>query len=127
MPTATTHDISVPVESEYAPERSNPRRAQYFFLYTITIRNDGRDTVRLLRRHWTIMDANGEVHEVHGDGVVGEQPVLKPGESFRYTSGCPLTTPFGSMHGSYEMTDQAGREFPIEIPPFSLRDPRMMQ
>ena len=127
MPTVTTRDVRVSVESHYAPERSSPEKRQYFFLYTITIKNQGQSTVQLLRRHWVIMDGHGETQEVRGAGVVGEQPVLKPGESFRYTSGCPLSTSFGSMDGSYEMMDEDGESFDVKIPPFALRDPSRMQ
>jgi ApaG protein len=99
----------------------------WFFIYEIEIENQGEQTVQLLTRHWRITDANGEVEEVRGPGVVGEKPVLGPGESFRYSSGCPLKTPFGSMQGSYQMTTDRGVLFDIGVPPFALRDPRNMQ
>lgn len=119
--------MRVTVEAQFAPERSNIPKGVWFFLYNIVIRNEGDAPVQLLNRHWIITDAHGEVEEVRGAGVVGNQPRLASGESFQYTSGCPLRTPFGSMHGSYEMTDDAGRRFNVDIPPFALRDPRMMQ
>jgi ApaG protein len=124
---ATTRQIRVSVEQRYAPERSAPARRQWFFLYTIQITNEGEETVQLLHRHWIITNAQGEIEEVRGPGVVGEQPVLRAGESFRYTSGCPLQTPFGSMEGTYQMITQDGEEFEIAIPAFALRDPTSMQ
>lgn len=120
---AVTRGIRVRVEAEYAPERSQPLGSQWFFLYTIDIINESDDIVQLLSRHWIITDAMGEVQEVRGPGVVGEQPVLEPGESFRYTSGCPLTTPFGSMHGTYQMVTGKREVFDIEIAPFTLSEP----
>ena len=95
----------------------------FFWIYTIEITNLGRQTVQLTARHWIITDGNGVVEEVQGPGVVGEQPVIPPGESFRYTSGCPLTTPSGIMVGSYQMLDEAGRPFEVNIPAFSLDSP----
>ena len=120
---AVTRGIRVRVEAEYAPDRSQPLRNQWFFLYTIEITNESDETVQLLSRHWIITDAMGDVQEVRGPGVVGEQPVLEPGESFRYTSGCPLTTPFGSMHGTYQMVTGKREVFDIEIAPFTLSEP----
>ena len=108
---AVTRGVRVEVESRYSPERSSPREHEWFFLYTIRISNEGDETVRLVSRHWVITDATGEIEEIEGPGVVGEQPVLAPGESFEYTSGCPLPTPFGSMHGTYQMTTSGGDEF----------------
>src|SRR6266446_10794907 len=96
---ATTRNIRVHVAAIYDPGRSSPQKNQWFFLYTVQITNEGTDTVQLLSRHWTITDAMGKVEEVRGPGVVGNQPILGPSQSFKYTSGCPLTTPFGSMHG----------------------------
>ena len=96
------------------------------FSYTITIHNTGGEPAKLLRRHWVITDANGKVEEVSGEGVVGEQPYLKPGEAFRYTSGAMLDTPVGSMEGEYEMIDDEGREFLAPIPPFSLAVPNKL-
>jgi ApaG protein len=123
MAEAVTRNIRVRVESEFAPERSNPHQNQWFFLYTIRITNEGRETVQLLSRHWIITNAMGEVKEVHGPGVIGKKPKLEPGESFEYTSGCPLTTPFGSMRGTYEMVTPDREHFDIEIPPFTLTEP----
>lgn len=122
-----TRNVRVTVEAQFAPERSNVAKGVWFFLYNVVIRNEGDNPVQLLNRHWIITDAHGEVEEVRGAGVVGNQPRLGSGESFQYTSGCPLRTPFGSMHGSYEMVDEGGRRFNVDIPPFALRDPRMMQ
>jgi ApaG protein len=120
---AVTRGVRVEVRSHYSPEHSRPQAHQWFFLYTIRISNEGDETVQLLSRHWIITDATGEVDEVEGPGVVGEQPVLAPGESFEYTSGCPLTTPFGTMHGTYQMTTSSGEPFDAEISTFQLREP----
>jgi ApaG protein len=119
----TTRGVRVVVRSEYVPERSSPADAQYFFAYRIRISNAGEDTVQLLSRHWVITDGAGQVEHVRGPGVVGEQPVLEPGESFEYTSFCPLPTPIGSMHGSYQMVTAGGSTFDAEIAPFSLAVP----
>jgi ApaG protein len=121
---AITRSIKVQVKSQYDPTRSNPNQNQWFFLYTVTITNEGSDTVQLISRHWVITDAMGKVHEVRGPGVVGNQPVLAPGESFEYTSGCPLTVPFGSMHGTYQMVNEREEQFDIEIAPFTLMEPQ---
>jgi len=124
---AITKSIRVHVEAEYDPSRSSPDHNQWFFLYTVRISNEGRDTVRLISRHWIITDAMGKVEEVRGPGVVGKQPVLEPGQSFEYTSGCPLTLPFGSMHGTYQMVNDRSEEFEIEIAPFTLQEsPRIV-
>ncbi len=120
---AVTRRVRVSVVSEYSPERSQPSKSQWFFLYTITIANEGTETVQLLTRHWIITDATGHVEEVRGPGVVGKQPILRPGESFEYTSGCPLTTPYGKMEGTYQMVDQAGERFDVTIAPFTLSEP----
>jgi ApaG protein len=120
---ATTRDIRVQVETEYAPGRSDPQQGQWFFLYTIRLLNQGRETVQLISRHWIITDAMGHVEEVRGPGVVGKHPVLEPGESFEYTSGCALKTPFGSMRGTYQMVNDKRESFDIEIPPFTLTEP----
>ena len=123
----TTRNVKVSVVPRFSPERSQPRAGKYFFLYTVTITNQGAETVQLISRHWVITDAHGEVEEVRGAGVVGEQPVLNPGAGFRYTSGCPLGTPFGCMEGSYQMHTTSGDEFEVRIPPFALRNPDLMQ
>lgn len=127
MPNQVTHNVRVSVQSHLSPEHSNPGRHLWFFIYDVVIRNEGERTVQLLTRHWRITDANGVVEEVRGPGVVGERPVLTPGESFRYSSGCPLKTPFGSMQGTYQMTNERGELFDVVIPAFALRDPRNMQ
>lgn len=119
---ATTRDVRVEVECRYSPDRSEPAKREFFFLYTVRITNEGDDPVQLLNRHWIITNAHGRVEEVRGPGVVGQQPRLAPGESFEYTSGCPLDTTFGSMRGSYELVDLERREhFQVEIAPFALR------
>jgi ApaG protein len=117
---ATTRDIQVTVEPSFVDEESSPELSRYFWAYTIEISNLGGEEVRLRSRHWQITDGNGRTEEVHGRGVVGKQPVLKPGETFAYTSGCPLTTPSGIMVGSYEMQNEDGEMFSIPIPAFSL-------
>jgi ApaG protein len=120
---ALTRGVRVTVQSEYAPERSEPAKSQWFFLYTVTIANQGAETVQLLTRHWLITDGTGHVEEVRGPGVVGKQPTLKPGESFEYTSGCPLATPFGVMEGTYQMVTESGDRFDAKIAPFTLSEP----
>src|SRR4051812_17176267 len=120
---AITRNIRVRVQMQYDPTRSSPQQNQWFFLYTVNITNEGDETVRLISRHWVITDAMGKVKEVQGPGVVGNQPILAPGQSFEYTSGCPLTTPFGSMQGTYQMIGQANEQFDIEIAPFALTEP----
>ena len=120
---ASTRGIRVSVHSEYAPDRSKPGQQQWFFLYTITITNESTETVQLLSRHWIITDGSGHVEEVKGPGVVGQQPVLAPGESFTYTSGCPLGTPFGKMEGTYQMVARSGEEFDATVAPFTLSEP----
>jgi len=119
---ALTDGVRVEAEARYSEEHSHPG-SQWFFLYTIRISNEGDETCQLISRHWVIRDATGEIHEVRGAGVVGEQPVLEPGDSFEYTSGCPLDTPFGSMEGTYQMLSEAGVEFAAEIARFELREP----
>lgn len=121
---AVTNSVRVEVESQYAPEHSQPFQNQWFFYYTVRITNESSETVQLLSRHWIITDANGRMEEVSGPGVVGEQPVLAPGESFQYTSGCPLKTSTGVMHGTYQMVvTEGGDHFDIEIAPFALHEP----
>jgi ApaG protein len=117
---AVTHDIEVTVTPRFLAERSSPDNGYFFWAYTIAITNRGGQTVQLKTRHWKITDAHGRLQEVRGDGVVGEEPVLKPGESFEYTSGVPLPTPSGFMLGTYGMVTQGGEKFDIEIPAFSL-------
>jgi len=120
---ALTDGLRVEVEARFAPEHSNSAGSQWFFLYTIRISNEGEETCRLVSRHWIIRNATGRVEEVRGPGVVGEQPVLEPGQSFEYTSGCPLGTPFGSMRGSYDMVTATGKRFDAEIAEFHMREP----
>ena len=115
--------IDVQVETNYMESQSQPDEQRFVFSYTVTIRNEGNIPARLMNRHWIITDANGKVQEVRGEGVVGEQPHLKPGETFRYTSGTVLDTPVGSMQGSYDMVDSQGNHFDALIPPFSLARP----
>lgn len=123
MYVAVTQDIEVVVEPDYRADRSDPARNRYFWAYTVEITNKGLLRVQLISRHWRITDGHGQLEEVRGLGVVGEQPVLKPGDTFRYTSGCPLTTPSGIMTGSYTMVDDAERTFEVIIPAFSLDSP----
>jgi ApaG protein len=120
---AVTEGVKVEVESEFLPERSSPARGEYLFAYTVRISNVGKETVQLLSRHWVITDGGGRIEEVRGPGVVGHQPVLAPGETFEYTSGCPLRTPDGIMHGSYQMVRDDGTTFDAEIAPFALEAP----
>ena len=122
---APEHSIHVDAVSVFVPEQSDPEAERYAFAYTITIRNDGRVPAKLLSRHWIITDGHGEVQEVRGEGVVGEQPHLAPGQSFRYTSGALLETPVGSMRGSYRMLADDGTEFDAPIATFSLSVPRV--
>ncbi len=120
---AETRGVEVSVEAAYVRERSEPLQSRWFFSYRIRISNRGPDTVKLLNRHWIITDANGRVEEVRGPGVVGEQPELAPGESFEYTSFCPLPTPFGTMEGTYEMVTADGERFLATIRKFALSEP----
>lgn len=123
MPEAVTRHIRVRVEAEFDPGRSIPLRKKWFFLYTVRLTNEGSETVQLISRHWIITDATGDVREVRGPGVVGKEPVLAPGESFEYTSGCDLNTPFGSMRGTYQMITSDRELFDLEIPTFMLSEP----
>src|ERR1700728_1075351 len=120
---AITRGIEVSVEPTYLEENSSPATSRYLWAYRVTIENQGRETVQLLSRHWMITNARGELTEVKGPGVVGEQPVLKPGESYAYTSGAPLNTPSGMMGGADKMESESGEQFDIEIPTFSLDRP----
>jgi len=120
---AVTRGIAVSVEPTYLEANSSPGSSQYVWAYRVTIENQGRETVQLLSRHWMITNARGELNEVKGPGVVGQQPILKPGESYEYTSGAPLNTPWGMMGGSYLMESESGERFDIEIPTFSLDSP----
>jgi ApaG protein len=119
----TTKSITVTVEPTYLEDQSSPAEDRYVWAYHVRIQNDGAETVQLRRRHWRITDGRGRTQEVRGPGVVGEQPVLAPGQSFEYTSGTPLNTPSGIMVGSYEMETRQGESFQIAIPAFSLDSP----
>ncbi|PXA83198.1 Co2+/Mg2+ efflux protein ApaG [Nostoc sp. 3335mG] len=120
---ATTRDITVRVSVSYLPEQSEPAHGRWFWAYHIRIENDSDEPVQLLTRHWIITDGRGDQEEVRGDGVVGDQPMIDPGESYDYVSGCPLRTPTGSMQGSYGMIDADGMPFDVEIPLFPLHSP----
>jgi len=120
------HNIRVEVETSYLEEQSEPSERRYVFSYTITIHNDGEAPARLMTRHWIITDANGRVQEVRGDGVVGEQPYIKPGQGFRYSSGAVIETPVGAMQGSYQMVDDDGLRFDAPIPAFRLAKPGLL-
>ena len=123
MSDSTTRGIRIQVSSYYDAERSSPQEDYYFFAYQVRISNVGGETAQLLSREWIITNASGVVQKVQGSGVVGEQPVLAPGDSFEYTSFCPLNTSVGSMHGSYRMVSDKGESFDAEIAPFSLAVP----
>jgi len=112
--------LKVEVESEYIADRSDIERGYYFFAYHVTLTNEGAEPVQLISRHWVITDANGKVEEVRGAGVIGEQPVIAPGESYQYSSFCPLNTPVGNMHGSYQMVTESGESFDAVIATFRL-------
>ena len=120
------YHITVAAQSFYLEEQSSPERERYVFAYTVLIQNQGNIAVRLLNRHWIITDANGKIEEVRGEGVVGEQPYLRPGEGFQYTSGAILETVVGSMKGSYQMLADDGVTFDADIPPFVLSIPRTL-
>ena len=126
MDTAPNYNVQVSVESMYVESQSVPEQKRFVFAYTITIRNTGRMPAKLLTRHWIITDSNGKVQEVRGEGVVGEQPHLQPGQAFQYTSGTLLETAVGSMRGSYQMIADDGVEFDAEVPAFTLSVPRVL-
>ena len=121
-----SYEVQVGVETQFIDEQSQPQHDRYVFAYTITIQNVGAVAAQLMTRHWIITDANGKVQEVRGDGVVGEQPHLQPGEAFRYTSAAMIETPVGSMQGSYQMVADDGVEFDAPIDAFSLSMPRTL-
>src|SRR5438034_1489431 len=121
---SVTRQIEVRAAPRFLSDRSSPENGYFFWAYTITLTNLGRETVQLKTRHWRITDANGRLQEVRGAGVVGETPVLKPGQNYEYTSGVPLPTPSGFMTGTYRMVTTAGEPFDIEIPAFSLDTPQ---
>ena len=120
------HQINVDVESTYLEEQSAPSEHRYVFAYTVTLRNAGQVPAKLMTRHWIITDANGRVQEVRGEGVVGEQPHLQPGQGFRYSSGAVLETPVGAMQGSYQMLGDDGAQFDAPIPVFRLAKPGLL-
>jgi ApaG protein len=120
---AVTRQIRIRVEPQYSDDQSSPDEGYYFWTYTIEIANLGESTVQLRSRVWKITDANGRLEEVRGPGVVGQTPVIGPGQAFTYTSGCPLPTPSGIMAGSYQMAGEKGELFDVTIPPFSLDSP----
>lgn len=122
---AVTRGISVSVTPRFMPEESSPEDGRYFFAYSVEIINTGLERVQLRARYWRIVDGHGNLQEVRGSGVVGKQPVLGPGESFHYTSGCPLPTPDGTMEGTYDMVTATGETFQAAIPAFSLDSPHV--
>ena len=126
MESSNDYTIAVDVATRYLDEQSEPEQNRYVFAYTINIRNNGRVPARLVARHWVITDANGKVQEVEGEGVVGEQPRLRPGEGFQYTSGAVLETSLGTMKGSYAMVADDGTQFDAPIPAFTLAIPRTL-
>lgn len=123
MSDTTTRGVRIEVSSAYVPERSSPAESYYFFAYHVKVTNRGNETVQLISREWIITNADGHVETVRGEGVVGEQPILAPGQSFEYTSFCPLPTSVGTMHGAYQMRTRDGEQFDAEIRPFSLAVP----
>lgn len=119
----TTHNITIQVEPNFLPDQSRPEDEHYVWAYHVRIENKGSDIVQLKSRYWKIMDGFGQTHEVEGEGVIGQQPTLAPGESFEYTSGTPLGTPSGIMTGTYRMVSVHGESFTVDIPAFSLDSP----
>ncbi len=126
MPDSSQYQIEIVPIAQFIPDQSDPEAPRYVFAYTITIRNTGSLPAQLISRHWLITDANNEVQEVRGLGVVGKQPLLQPGETFEYTSGSSLTTPIGTMKGTYQMVGEDGTRFDAEIPEFVLAAPGML-
>lgn len=126
MAEAKKYEIAIEVATQYMPEQSDPDEDRYFFAYTIKVANIGSVAAQLVSRHWVITDAEGQVEEVRGLGVVGHQPMLQPGEAFEYTSGCPLPTPVGTMKGSYQMVAEDGTRFEAVISEFVLAMPRTL-
>lgn len=123
---ATTEGVHITVQARYIPEQSDPDRDFYYFTYHVEITNRGERTVQLLSRHWVITDGQNRTQEVNGPGVVGQQPILEPGQDFQYTSACPLPTSVGTMHGTYQMTTLDGDRFDAEIAPFVLARPNAL-
>jgi len=126
MAEAKKHEITVVVATQYLPEQSEPESARHVFSYTVSLNNTGSVAAQLISRHWIITDADGKVQEVRGLGVVGHQPLLKPGEHFEYTSGCALATPVGTMKGSYQMVGEDGTQFEAQIAEFVMSMPRTL-
>ena len=126
MSDTLTRGVRIVVKPSFLPEQSEPGQSQYLFAYHVTIRNEGDMPVQLISRHWIITDGEGKEDQVRGPGVVGYQPTLKPGEEFQYTSACPLRTPVGTMHGSFQMVPQDGEGFDARIAPFRLAVPRAL-
>ncbi len=126
MTDTTTHAIDISVQTRFLPDQSKPDDERYVFAYTITLHNTGTTAAQLIRRHWIITDAHGRIEEVRGDGVLGEQPRLRPGDHYQYTSGAVLETSVGTMHGSYEMLTDEGTAFQAQIPAFTLSIPRTL-
>ena len=121
-----SHELTVTVQPRYLADQSDPGKRQYAFAYTIRITNSGSEPAQLISRHWIITDGNQQEQEVRGLGVVGQQPLLQPGESFEYTSGCPLSTPVGTMRGTYHCVGENGMPFEVDIPEFVLAMPRTL-
>lgn len=119
----TTNDITIQVTPNFLPDQSRPEEEHYVWAYHVRIENNGNEIVQLISRYWKIIDGNGDTHEVEGEGVIGKQPTLAPGESFEYTSGTPLGTPGGIMTGTYRMNSVHGQSFTVDIPAFSLDSP----
>ena len=126
MADSKKYEVTVKTRVEYIPDQSDVNLERYVFAYTIAITNTGNVAAQLISRHWVITDAAGHVQEVRGLGVIGEQPLLKPGESFEYTSGCVIATPVGTMHGSYQMTAEDGAKFDAPVAEFTLNMPRVL-
>lgn len=126
MSRTTTRGVTISIRPEFVPERSDQSGSVYFFAYHVRIQNRGDEPVQLLARHWIITDGSGKTDEVQGTGVVGEQPRLRPGEQFEYTSACPLSTAVGTMHGRFRMTTDGGEEFDANVAPFTLAVPGVM-
>ena len=126
MAISKTYQITVTATPQYVPDQSDPDAERYVFAYTITLENTGTVTAQLISRHWLITDGNSNVQEVRGLGVIGEQPLLRPGEKYEYTSGCQLDTPVGVMRGTYQMMAEDGTAFEAEIPAFTLSIPRVL-
>ncbi|MGR8948449.1 MAG: Co2+/Mg2+ efflux protein ApaG [Gammaproteobacteria bacterium] len=124
--TSNTYDIEIAVDTTYVEEQSHPEQERYVFAYHITITNGGTQTAQLISRHWIITDATGHIEEVKGEGVIGEQPTLAPGDSFKYTSAAMISTPVGTMHGSYQMRAEDGNHFDAPIAAFRLSLPNIL-